>query len=569
VSEQAPQPSRWPKGPWVIHPLLVGIPAILDFTYSNRGRVDPSQALYPIALTAGVALLLTLLLSLPLKSVARAGLMVSLLVIGFHHHDHVLSAWRIPMWVGIALGCMVFARWRWSLDVPTTFANLFVGIAICFPAYELISYQLQPHDPVLRADYLETLSIEPTQTSDLPNIYFILLDGYGREDVILSRYGLKNPLNEKLRELGFYIAAGAHSNYGQTAVSLAATLNLDYIDSMIEVKDPLRARYRLTFKRLIERNRTTETLKRAGYRIASYLSEYSVSQLDDVDVSYAPWLRFTEFEYLLANNTALLPATKLLGLPKSWVLHAIRRHQIQWVFDHLEAAETRPTFTFVHIVAPHPPFVFEPDGSYRPSGQKLTFADGSAWITIRGSSEEDYAEGYLAQLQYTNHQLIPALSRIIAKDPQAAIFLLSDHGPGKGLDWSSAHRTDIMERLAIQLAVRLPNQRYDSFYDSMTSVNAFRAFFNEVLGTQLPLLEDHSYFMRWSRPCQFVNVDAKLREEAPAAAEEPKASAGEAEAPEAPAGVFKLPWPPWRPVKLRKDPAGAVEPTATPEAGSE
>ena len=554
-AEDSKAPARQ-KSPWVLHPLLVGIPAILDFTYSNRSGIDPSQALFPIGLTALVAALLTLALSVPLKSLAKAGLMVSLLVIGFHHHGHVMSEWRIPMWIGIGIGCLLFGRWRWSLDVPTSFANAFATVAILFPTYQLFDYQRQPHDPMPRADYLTSLELKPQLGEQPPNIYFILLDGYGREDVMRSRYGFENPLNAALRDLDFHVIEGAHSNYSQTAVSLASALNLDYVDSLIDVEDPLRARYRLSFKRLIEQNRTTTGLKKAGYQIANYRSEYSLSSLDGVDRNYGPWPTFTEYEYLLANNTALLPATALLGLPKARGLHGIRRRQIQWVFDNLQAAESSPTFSFVHIVAPHPPFVFEPDGSYRTSDQKLTFADGSSWVTIRGSSTEDYAEGYLAQLQYTTNELVPALKRVIAEDPRAAVFLFSDHGPGKNLDWSSSTKTDVVERLAIHLAVRLPDSSYENFYESMTTVNAFRAFLNEAVGTELPLLEDHSYYMRWSRPCQYVEVDRRLKSKAPwVKLEEPPK-------------VPKVPNSPWEQLRLRiLLQAETAKATAAPDEG--
>ncbi|MBT3220232.1 MAG: sulfatase-like hydrolase/transferase [Proteobacteria bacterium] len=508
--EKPPAKAKWFKGPWVIHPLLVGAPAILDYTYTNKTVIDVSQTLFPIGFTALVAAVITLLLSLPLKSVARAGLITSLLVIGFHHHGHVASEWRIPMWVGIFAGCGFFAWFPWRLDMPTTFANIFAFIALCFPGYPLVKYQyFQVNQPTIRPDYLEALPVNPTK-SVLPNIYFILLDGYAREDILLSRYGAINPLNDELRTMGFFVVDGAYSNYAQTSVSIASILNLDYASELIDMEDPDKAFYRLTFKRLIEGNRTTRALRGAGYRIATYPSEYSLAQLTDYDVAYAPLFYFTEYEYLLTNNTALLPATKLLGLPKSRVQHAIRRHHIQWVFDNLKAAEGQPTFTYVHLVAPHPPFVFEADGSYRATEQKFTFADGSSWLVTRGDSEEDYAEGYLSQLEYMNRQLIPVLSNIISDDPQAAIFLLSDHGPGKGLSWSSKKKTDLLERLSIQLAVRLPGEQYDDFDKSMTSINAFRVFLNQSVGTNLPPLPDRSYYMKWSRPCRFINVNKSL-----------------------------------------------------------
>ena len=68
-----------------------------------------------------------------------------------------------------------------------------------------------------------------------PSIYFIILDGYGRGDVLRQIYGCSNSdFLDDLRELSFSVAQRSSSNYSQTLPSIAATLNFAYLDSLIE-----------------------------------------------------------------------------------------------------------------------------------------------------------------------------------------------------------------------------------------------------------------------------------------------------------------------------------------------
>ena len=64
-----------------------------------------------------------------------------------------------------------------------------------------------------------------------PDIYYIILDGYGRSDVLKNEYGYDNSdfLNA-LRDLGFTVSECSQSNYAQTQMSLASSLNFNYID---------------------------------------------------------------------------------------------------------------------------------------------------------------------------------------------------------------------------------------------------------------------------------------------------------------------------------------------------
>src|SRR3970282_1068515 len=68
---------------------------------------------------------------------------------------------------------------------------------------------------------------------DSPDIYYIILDGYARDDILRKFYQLDNrDFLDRLGELGFYVAGCAQSNYAQTQLSLASSLNFAYLDSL-------------------------------------------------------------------------------------------------------------------------------------------------------------------------------------------------------------------------------------------------------------------------------------------------------------------------------------------------
>ncbi len=65
-----------------------------------------------------------------------------------------------------------------------------------------------------------------------PDIYYIILDGYGRGDVLKSVYGFDNEkFYNELENRGFFIARKSNANYAQTTLfSLASSLNMEYLE---------------------------------------------------------------------------------------------------------------------------------------------------------------------------------------------------------------------------------------------------------------------------------------------------------------------------------------------------
>ena len=99
------------------------------------------------------------------------------------------------------------------------------GDAIFSKVNNIQSEEIEPNKPVISTS-LEKNNISP------PDIYYIILDAYGRSDVLQTTYGIDNSVFlSQLQELGFYVAECSMSNYAQTELSLSSSLNLNYLQS--------------------------------------------------------------------------------------------------------------------------------------------------------------------------------------------------------------------------------------------------------------------------------------------------------------------------------------------------
>ena len=356
-----------------------------------------------------------------------------------------------------------------------------------------------PSAEVAQAPAVALLPKEPKQK---PSIYYIVLDGYARADVLQELYQYDNSeFIDGLEKRGFYVAARSRANYCQTYLSLASSLNCTYLDEVAERAGEA-SDDRRPLQEMLKNNAVTGFLREQGYTYVAFSSGYAEAELRNADLYVtAPW-SLTQFQSGLINTTPISP---LVGLQ-----YEGHRQRILYVLDHLADTTSMepPLFVFAHLTAPHPPFVFGPQGEKITPNRDFLFADGSHYMAE--GSRTEYEEGYKGQLSYINKRVVATIDAILASSPAPPIIILqADHGPGLKLNWYSFERTDPKERMSIFNAYYLPGDGQKQVYESITPVNTFRIIFNQYLGTDYELLEDQSYFSLWDRPYQFIPVPAE------------------------------------------------------------
>ena len=301
---------------------------------------------------------------------------------------------------------------------------------------------------------------------------------------------------DDLEELGFHIADCSQANYAQTELSLVSTLNMRYLDELIDEASNDRSQ----LWPLLRHSEIRLLLEDLGYHTVAFETGYYWSEWEDADTYLAPesglFSGMSAFEATLLRSTAAwalidalpeLPGFLVRDVDRSADLH---RERLLYVFDQLERlpAATGPKFVFAHIVSPHRPFVFDSQGN--------PVDDNYEW-TPSEMGLDQYKIRYGEQLQYLNGRIAQIVERIVEdSDIDPIVVIQGDHGPEEGT---------AAERMSILNAIYLGGSELEDSYPTITPVNTFRLVTNQ-LGADLPTLHDASFFSIYSDPFSFTEI---------------------------------------------------------------
>jgi hypothetical protein len=535
---QQRQAKRKVKHRLVVHPVLFAIFPSLFLLAKNMDQFELSVAVVPTLTAACLALSIWWLLSLVLKSKTRAALIVSLFFLLFLSYEAFYMEIRpIALSAGLArIGTrryllatsgMVFAagtyllvRTRRELDTVTHIVNVASACLVAISLVNITAYEFKARAAEWGGGEVASMVVTPPASSDstsFPDIYYIIVDGYARADILEEIYHYDNTeFLDHLRSKGFFVARESRANYSQTALSLASSLNLQYLDALAERLGPHYSR-RGPLTKMIHNNEVFRFLREAGYKIVAFPSGYSEADPRSADVYLAPRWSPDEFQMTVIGMTPIPWVLDQLGLYDEYSLH---RDRILYTFDHLaEFSQLEaPVFVFAHILAPHPPFVFGPNGEEITPDYRYRLADGDRFIVERRLSREEYRPAYRDQLVFVNSRLEQALDVILSQSEDPPVIVVqSDHGPGSLLYVEDPEKSYLKERLGILNAYYLPDTGGAQLYDGITPVNTFRVVFNQYFGTDLELLRDEVYFATRSHPYEFIDVtdevDAEVGED--------------------------------------------------------
>jgi hypothetical protein len=183
-----------------------------------------------------------------------------------------------------------------------------------------------------------------------------------------------------------------------------------------------------------------------------------------------------------------------------------RRH-ILFAFEKLQKvpAMDGSYLVYAHIIAPHPPFVFDERGEVIPHDAPFTLNDANYYT--REHSRKSYLAGYRRQIQYINSRILETVDAILSNSETPPIIILQgDHGPGAYLHWGSLENTLPAERFGILNAYYFPDQDYERLYPSISPVNSFRVVLNQFFDQDYEMLDDRHYYSSWSFPFDFIEV---------------------------------------------------------------
>lgn len=491
-----------------VYPYLIAISFPLC-TWLNNLWEDPTTV--EVGATFGLTLLFVAaadgVLRWPLRDAHGRSLWLALVVVGFFGYGHgfeLLNGWvRIqhrhfaPCWVvalGLAAGGLLLIRGR-RLDAAVShFAQNTSCLLIAAQVVWVLpvgwtlfaGHDGGPPPPEPGPAVAASRAADPPRSR--PDIYYVILDGYARRDVLKLLSGFDNrEFLEGLESRGFYVASGARSNYSQTRLSLASSLSMDYLPpTRPEASSDL---LHQQIRRLRKHGRVVGRLRELGYRYRYVGSMYfPVDAAADEELSPSGAGR-TYVRAFLAT-TALQSVERALRLG-GYLQDPVGINEFQFRAIARAKCSRAPLYTFAHVACPHEPYVYDRHG---PLPQPIP-------------ADEATASDYVAQLQYLNRrvlELIDAIDR--TSGPEAVVLLQADHGsdlPGRP---GRPDAVGLFERMSIFSAYRCPARVRQRLYPTITPVNSFRVLLGGLFGDDLPLLEDRSFYSRYEAPFDFIEV---------------------------------------------------------------
>jgi len=485
--------NRLNKYPFV-PPILVGLFFVLSLLSRNVDEVVVSQAFLPALITTGLILCFYLALRYGLKSREKAGFVSLLVVIVFFSYGYLQSSFDKILFGAVVIGVVIVvsAAYR-KFKFFTAIASI-ISICLIIPvSVPVIAYYLNIGIVANGSHNIET-NWEGIQ--EKPDIYYIIMDRYASAEVYESlgydNRGFINYLEDK----GFYVVPNGHSNYCKTSLSLASSLNMDYIDTQALTNT-------LAIWRFMEDNAVKGFLQTGDYtfiNVGSFaMNQTNYNRYADINYRYKGNVFTSDFFQELYKST-------IASFAKAPVRYAREcyRDTILYQFETLETIPLmgEPTFTFAHILCPHGPWVFNPDGSY-PAENEV--------------NERSRIENNFNQVLYANERLEQLINKILNESVTPPIIIIQGD---EGVYTDEYNQGPISEnegyrqRLGILNAYYLPHEGGNALYESITPVNTFRVVFNEYFGANLELLPDKSHFITFLRyPLVSIDVTDELQED--------------------------------------------------------
>ena len=460
----------------IIHPFLFAIAPILFLFAYNIDEVSGTDLILPLLVAITGTLILMLSLRLITKDYNKIAIITSTFLILFFSYGHIrdliyslltlrgvnsdiligpVTNFSLgPLWVLLfGGGAFLIIRAHRDFSTSTKFLNI---VAITLVAISLINigiYEISMAKLMPETTNGRPTSVDSKDSDNLPDIYYIILDAYKRQDVLKEVFDYDNSeFINFLTDKGFYVASNSTCNYMATIPSLSSSLNMRYINYITDTVDT-NLEANTILREMIQDNEVSRFLKSRGYRYIFVDGGFFADGMDKyADVYRQPKYRIgmTNFVSGLIHTTALAPfALRYIGTRwGDFVLYS---------FDTLANLPNykEPVFVFTHNCCTHGPFVFDCEGN-RVKGGEGTYVDA---------------------ISFTNKRIKGVIDEILSKSDVAPIIILQgDHG--------NEHK--------ILNAYYFPREDYDLLYETISPVNSFRIVFNLYFDADYELLEDES-----------------------------------------------------------------------------
>ena len=504
----------------IIHPILIALYPVF-FIYSQNIHLILIQGIiFPTLIILGITIALWVGIKYILKNTRKSALLSSLYVFLFFSYGHVFNILKsnltqeyfilIHVFLLITYASVIvfatyyFVKTHRKLNNITTLTNVISITLVSLVLLNIGALNFENFSDF--EDEMNAPIILGNNFKDLPDVYYIMLDEYAPLRTLNIFYNYDNSdFIEFLQERGFYVTKNGHSNYAETFLATASTLNMKYVNYLSDIVGEESLDQRVPYQ-MISNNLVMKNFKSIGYEIYNFDSGWwGTRSLQIADVNLCSKNQNMDFHtlYKIKQTSILRVFDVFIKDPTSKIFHQERRDRIHCQFDEITKIKQeteKPVFVFMHVVAPHDPYVFGPNGEE--VNYKYTF--GPTGTGYLDPSEEKIA--YINQLTYLTKILKETIIKLLeSSDNLPIIIIQSDTGPDVGFI-DTTNEVQQVSRMSIFNAYYFPNEQYDLLYNDITPVNSFRIVFDSHFQTNYGIVEDKVFFSPYEKPYTLIEI---------------------------------------------------------------
>lgn len=343
-------------------------------------------------------------------------------------------------------------------------------------------------------------------SENYPDVFFIILDMYPSNLVLQKYFGFNNKnFTNQLESLGFNVYYNSRANYSRTLLSLASTLNMEYLHKDTDTVSKVLTLENLYHK--LENGKVQSFFKKKGYNFywfeGGYLPGKPKYENNEFFIPVTGTLYSrqetvdNDFLMYIINNSIISPFSERIKI----ISVEIFRKRINNILVKLPilAKNKDQKFVFAHIMAPHPPFIFGENGD-------KIYYDGNSM---------NRKASFINQLKYINKRMINVLDKILNTNNgrDKIIIIQGDHGAREIVpnniysfkqDWAQEAFGNLN---AVYFSDKIKNKKVD--YHS--PVNTFRFILNQEFNQNYSYLEDKHYYTDFTFPLKLHKIDSEKR----------------------------------------------------------
>ena len=344
-------------------PFLFTLASLLQLGYISAIVVSPGQILRPLVVLWGVLALLIWPAYWLTRDWTWAAILLTVFVLGFYFSSDFFSTALLFIVTGTVVWLAIASLTKRKIHV--FHFTYILGIIGCF----FVGYSIYVTGKMLARipwrDYRQAtnaarnFSLKGLSTPAIEHdIYYIILDDYARSDILQKLYGFDNSdFIDFLHEKGFIVPVSDHSNYPTTPLSVASTLNMDYIQALTSGLENSHNRWLM--EPFIDHSRVRALLESQGYKTISLSTNWTITDNQTTDMYYHPYpVMLSDFESFVLDRTPLKyfkPAlSSFASVPSVTTHREIVRYNFENFLQPCRRFRLRNLFLPISFLRTHP-----------------------------------------------------------------------------------------------------------------------------------------------------------------------------------------------------------------------